>query len=317
MFAMQRERLVLVSLGAVLVFVAFVAPTAAAQLSQVAPIPTPPGKDPDPQPQQIDPAELPGKINKAGDGGLDAGGPKAPSAPGSGTGLREIGGAVSTAITANWALTSAITAGVAGVGFASWFLASRYVDPKVALRNPQRSMLYGFVKGNPGVHLKQLSNEFHMKTSTVLWHIRKLEHADLVRSKKANGYRVFYPVSGGMEAKQLSTAVTALSNQNAKQVFEFVALNPGAHRRILSGRLVINPGTVRWHLKKLREAGLIAELAQDRFSTYYATDLGLKAMRQVASLPAEITAPVINVAALPAVEPFGEEADEPQPVFAQ
>lgn len=267
--------------------------------------------DPETEPS-VDPNKIPGKIENAGPGLGD--GANAPSAPGAGTGLREIGGAVASAVADDWALTSIVTISLAGAGLLTWVLASRYVDPMVALKNPQRSMLYGFIKGNPGVHLKQLSTEFRMKTSTVLWHIRKLEHADLVRSKKANGYRVFYPVSGGMEAKQLSTAVTALSNGNARSIFEFVALNPGAHRRILSGRLTINPGTVRWHLKKLREAGLVAELAQDRFSTYYATEMGLKAMRQVASLPIEITAPVIEVAALPTTEPLDEGEDaEPIP----
>lgn len=270
----------------------------------------PPDPDPDPN---VDPGSIPKKIEGADPGLGD--GANAPGAPGAGTGFRDIGGAVAEAVAEDWALTSIVTISLAGLGLLSWVLASRYVDPMVALKNPQRSMLYGFIKGNPGVHLKQLSTEFHMKTSTVLWHIRKLEHADLVRSKKANGYRVFYPVSGGMEAKQLSTAVTALSNGNARQIFEFVALNPGAHRRILSGRLTINPGTVRWHLKKLREAGLVAELAQDRFSTYYATELGLKAMRQVASLPMEITAPVIEVAALPTTEPLVDE-DEPEPIAA-
>lgn len=275
--------------------------------------------DPDPDPQ--DPAqdvrdEVEGAIGGTGNDGLD-GGAKAPGRAVGGGGLREISGAVASAVAENWLLTSLVAAGVVGAGFASWFLASRYVDPKVALKNPQRSMLYGFIKGNPGVHLKQLSNEFHMKTSTVLWHIRKLEHADLVRSKKANGYRVFYPVSGGMEAKALSTAVTALSNHNAKSIFEFVAINPGAHRRILSGRLTINPGTVRWHLKKLREAGLVAELAQDRFSTYYATDLGLKAMRQVGSLPAEVTAPVIHVAALPTAGALVEDEAGAEPLAAR
>ncbi|MBI2077719.1 MAG: winged helix-turn-helix transcriptional regulator [Euryarchaeota archaeon] len=269
-------------------------------------------KDPDPQNVQD---EL-DNLQKTGGGGLDGGGPKAPGNPTGAGGLDEIGGAVATAVAENWAVTSGITVALLGLTFLGWALASRYVDPKVALKNPQRSMLYGFIKGNPGVHLKQLSNEFRMKTSTVLWHIRKLEHADLVRSKKANGYRVFYPVSGGMEAKQLSTAVTALSNGNAKQIFEFVAINPGAHRRILSSRLTINPGTVRWHLKKLREAGLVAELAQDRFSTYYATDLGLKAMRQVAPFPLEITAPVINVAALPMTEPLVEDDEEAEPAIA-
>lgn len=309
---MAKLPIFLLSLSALVVF----APLAAAQ-DQLPDI-LQPDPDPDPEPQGAQQVveDVNGRLGKAPGDGLD-GGAKAPSAPGARGGLRDIGGAVVAAVSESWILTGGIVLVVIGVSFLGWVLASRYVDPKVALRNPQRSMLYGFIKGNPGVHLKQLSNEFHMKTSTVLWHIRKLEHADLVRSKKANGYRVFYPVSGGMEAKALSTAVTALSNHNAKQIFEFVAINPGAHRRVLSGRLVINPGTVRWHLKKLREAGLVAELAQDRFSTYYATDLGLKAMRQVATLPVDIVAPVINVAALPMGESLLLEDDqEAEPIPA-
>jgi predicted transcriptional regulator len=225
------------------------------------------------------------------------GDPTAP-APDDGTGgIGDIGDDVAVAVSDNWMLTGAIVVSVAGVGLLVFFLASRYVDPKEALKNSHRSMLYGFVKGNPGVHLKQLSSEFGMKTSTVLWHVRKLECADLVRSKKANGFRVFYPVSGGLEARQLSTAITALSNDNARSIFEYVALNPSSHQRTMSEKLDINAGTVRWHVKKLRSAGLVAELTKERTAYYYATELGIKAMRQVVGLPDGVKAPAIEVLA--------------------
>lgn len=174
-------------------------------------------------------------------------------------------------------------------------LASRYIDPTVALSNPQRSMLYGFIKGNPGVHLKQLSGEFKMKTSTVLWHVRKLESADLVRSKKANGYRVFYPVSGGIEASKLSEAVTALSNGNARSVFSFVAERADAHVRELAQALVINPGTLRWHLKKLRQAGLLEEIPEAPDGAVRVTHLGLKAWTQIQALPPTLTVQAVSV----------------------
>lgn len=168
-------------------------------------------------------------------------------------------------------------AGLAGGGF---LLATRYVDPKLAMENPQRAMLYGYIRGNPGVNLKTLSDDFAMKTSTVLWHIRKLEGADLVRSTKANGFRVFYPVAGGIEAKQLGSAVAALANDNAARILDYVAIHPGAAQKGLVNALDINAGTVRWHLRKLKDTGLMAELPHGRSSTYYPTELGLKALRQ-------------------------------------
>lgn len=201
---------------------------------------------------------------------------------GGGSDIGDIGGELGSTLTENWAITATIAAGFLVVGFIGWILANRYVDPRIALANPQRSMLYGFIKGNPGVHLKQLSVEFKMKTSTVLWHIRKLEHAELVRSKKANGYRVFYPVSGGLEARQVSEAVTALGNDNARAVFSFLSQNPGSLLRHAVDRLGINGGTIRWHAKKLKRAGLVRELdapfMQGRLEV---TELGQRAWTQV------------------------------------
>ncbi|HET6398503.1 MAG TPA: hypothetical protein VFH47_03000, partial [Candidatus Thermoplasmatota archaeon] len=116
--------------------------------------------------------------------------PREPDAPGDEPAPREPGFAdrVSAAFEDHLLVASAAGVGVALAGMAAFALVGRYVDPKEALENPQRSMLYGFIRGHPGVHLKKLSDEFGMKTSSILWHIRKLEGAQLVRSDRANGY---------------------------------------------------------------------------------------------------------------------------------
>lgn len=176
--------------------------------------------------------------------------------------------------------------GVVGFG-----LVTRYISPKEALKNPQRAMLYGFIRATPGAHLKQLSEEFQMKTSSILWHIRKLEAADLVNSERANGFRVFYPVEGGVEAKKLSRAMTALQNENARRIQELVGRRPGLSVKDVSERLTILGGTVRWHLRKLREFGLMDELVSDEGSLFYGTPLGEKAMAATVGSPVAKTAP--------------------------
>ena len=178
--------------------------------------------------------------------------------------------------------------GVVGLAGAGILLATRYVDPDEALENPQRAMLYGCIRGHPGVNLKQLSEDFDMKTSTVLWHIRKLEGAELVRSQKANGLRVFYPVQGGVEAKRLGAAVAALANDNASTILDYVTIHPGTGQKGLVNALGINAGTVRWHLRKLKDTGLMAELSQGRTCTYFPTELGIKALRQTLGLSQDV-----------------------------
>lgn len=176
------------------------------------------------------------------------------------------------------------------IGLGSFALVTRYISPKEALKNPQRAMLYGFVRGNPGVHLKKLSEEFAMKTSSILWHIRKLESAELVRSERANGFRVFYPVEGGIEMKRVSRAITALQNPNARILFETLERRGGVSPGQLASRLSIHAGTVRWHLRKLRDFGLVEELVRDDGSQVFATPLGRKALQTLVGVPVD-TAP--------------------------
>jgi predicted transcriptional regulator len=190
------------------------------------------------------------------------------------------------------------TVAASALGLVGFALVTRYISPKEALKNPQRAMLYGFVRGNPGVHLKKLSEEFSMKTSSILWHVRKLENAELVRSERANGYRVFYPVDGGVEIKKVSRAITALQNGNARALYEAVERRAGVTPLQLSQMLSIHGGTVRWHLRKLREFGLVEELVRDDGSTYYATALGRRSLQTLLGIPAE-RAPVPAAALVP------------------
>lgn len=187
-----------------------------------------------------------------------------------------------------------VVAGAALLGFA---LVTRYVSPKEALSNPQRAMLYGYVRGHPGVHLKQLSEEFAMKTSSILWHVRKLEAAELVHSDRANGFRVFYPVAGGIEIKRVSRAITALHNGNAERIYETVERRAGASVRDVAERLGMHGGTVRWHLRKLREFGLVEELVRDDGSRFFPTPLGRKALETLKGSP---VAPAVPAPAVPA-----------------
>jgi predicted transcriptional regulator len=182
---------------------------------------------------------------------------------------------------------------VSALGLAGFALVTRYIPPKEALKNPQRSMLYGFIRGNPGVHLKKLSEEFSMKTSSILWHIRKLEAAELVRSERANGYRVFYPTEGGVAVKNVSRAITALQNGNARSLFEHVDRHPGQGVAEIATTLHIHAGTVRWHLKKLKEFQLVEELPREQAVLYFATPLGHKALQTLLKAPDGVGLPAL------------------------
>lgn len=182
-------------------------------------------------------------------------------------------------------MAGVVSTAAVGATATMFAVVTRYISPKEALRNPQRAMLYGFVRAQPGAHLKQVADEFQMKTSSILWHMRKLEDAGLVQSERANGFRVFYPVEGGIEIKRVSRALTALQNGNARHIYELVDGRPGQTTRDISDRLGVHVGTVRWHLRKLREFGLVDELVREDGSMFYPTPLGQKALHAAVGRP--------------------------------
>lgn len=211
--------------------------------------------------------------------------PEAEAGPGLGNGEPDFSDRVASAIRDDVALWGVGSAALAVLSVGGFFAVTRYISPKEALKNPQRSMLYGFIRGNPGAHLKQLSEEFAMKTSSILWHIRKLESAELVKSERVGGYRVFYAVDGGIEIKRVSRAITSLQNENARHIFGRIQRRPGSTTRQISEALNIHGGTVRWHLRKLRDAGLLDELVQETGSRFYNTPLGDRALETMEGAP--------------------------------
>ena len=158
---------------------------------------------------------------------------------------------------------------------------ARFSTPAEVLQNPVRQRVFAYLRERTGATLKQITDDLALTTTNAIWHLRKLEDAGLIHSRRFNGFKVFYPAEGGIQARRLSLSMTALQNDNAQEVFEYVVANPGAHQREIARALQVNHGTVRWHLKKLRSAELLDEERRGKTSTYMATDIGRQALQNV------------------------------------
>lgn len=175
-----------------------------------------------------------------------------------------------------------IGAGLAVIAvFASLFFlgGAKFVNAENVLENDARRSIFEYIQHHPGVHLRAAATALELSTTNVLWHLRKLEGANLVTSKKFEGYKVFYPVEGGVETKRVALASSVLRNENAKGILEYVAANPSAHQREIARALGVNHGTIRWHLRKLEDAELIKPLKKEHTTHYFVVELGHEALR--------------------------------------
>jgi predicted transcriptional regulator len=168
---------------------------------------------------------------------------------------------------------------------------TKFITPENVLENESRRRIFDFIKENPGTHLRATADALDLSTTNVLWHLRKLEDAELVNHKKFEGYKLLYPTEGGQDSKKEAIASAVLRNENAQAILEYAHSNPGAHQRAIARALDVNHGTVRWHLRKLEEAGLVDEMEKEYTTEYYVTDLGEEALTQDLGAPVPTEAP--------------------------
>jgi predicted transcriptional regulator len=145
----------------------------------------------------------------------------------------------------------------------------RHVDRENVLEHPMRQAILTTVQDRPGVHLRELAGRHGTAVTNTQWHLRKLEMAGLVKTQKVQGRRLYYPVQGGQVTRAKALENAALSNPNAEALSNFLAAHAGCNQRGLVDGLAMNPGTVRWHLRRLEEAGLVRSIQEGSQTRYF------------------------------------------------
>lgn len=145
----------------------------------------------------------------------------------------------------------------------------RHVDRGNVLEHGMRQELLATINTRPGIHLRELATQHGTAVTNTQWHLRKLEMAGLVKTQKMQGRRLYYPVQGGQATKVMAIENAALANPNASRVTDYLAANGGCCQSSLAEALRMNPGTVRWHLRKLETAGVVRSLQEGSQTRYF------------------------------------------------
>ncbi len=183
-------------------------------------------------------------------------------------------------------------AGLLGVAGILYFLVGglRHVDRENVLEHPMRQSLLEMVQACPGVHLRELAARHDTAVTNTQWHLRKLEMAGLVKTQKSQGRRLYYPTQGGVDTRNLAIANAALHNPNAERLRQFLEAHAGCNQRSLAESLGMNPGTVRWHLRKLETAGVVRSIQEGAQTRYFLMQPAMRPPRP-APRAAEVVVP--------------------------
>lgn len=190
------------------------------------------------------------------------------------------GGFDAGALFDRFAIEITVGLGLAGLGALLYFgLGTRHVTAENVLDHDGRAQIYETIQEDPGIHLRELARDQDMNITAAAWHLKKLEDVGLVRSRKTEGYKVFYDSSGGRATQNLGVARNALKNDNARTILATIVDDPGNHQRGIAEEIDLNHATVRWHLEKLVDADLIVKVPTGYRTRYYISAQGLHAMQ--------------------------------------
>ena len=150
--------------------------------------------------------------------------------------------------------------------------------PEDALASPLRRRILDLVEARPGSPVTDLARRLSIHPVTLHYHLRRLEESDLVRSQLAGRRRVVFPVSAYVDENAEDRAL--LLEPTARRIALAILHRPNITITDLVEELHETPRVVYYHVKRLRDAGLVVGAS----ATHYR---GLEAAPRLALLLSE------------------------------
>lgn len=133
---------------------------------------------------------------------------------------------------------------------------ARSVD-RDPLDHDVRERVYDQVRSTPGAHIAAIADESDVPRSTVRYHLRVLEDAELIEGATVRGRHRYVPIGHDLQR------AAALHDAPTRAVLEAVARFEPVGLTGLADEVRRAPSTVSHHLDVLEEAGLLTRERQD------------------------------------------------------
>lgn len=118
------------------------------------------------------------------------------------------------------------------------------------LDHETRRHVYDCIRATPGIHYRAILYELDLKTGVLTHHLRTLQRENFIKSVTDGLYKRFYPADAHVV---LTPQLTGMQ----KNILETVIRNPGISQSGISTILGTNRMLVNYHIKRLKEKGLL------------------------------------------------------------
>lgn len=143
------------------------------------------------------------------------------------------------------------------------------IRPHAALENETRKLIFDAVCATPGLGVHEISKVAGVSYSTATYHLERLIAAGMI-VMTPDGNKLCYYKNGGAFSESERRILPLLKNEEAAKLFEAILAQPGTYRAALAEQLGVTATTINWHLRRLRDAGLVDETRAGRSAHLFA-----------------------------------------------
>ncbi len=129
------------------------------------------------------------------------------------------------------------------------------------LNQSTRVQIYDLIVNNPGINFRGICNSLTLPFGVVQYHVGVLMRAGLVSARR-DGRNKRYFESKKFSSKEMKV-ISLLRHQTAGEILTILSKDQTVSHRNLAQRLEISSQALTWHMKRLKEMGLITSLIDE------------------------------------------------------
>jgi len=121
----------------------------------------------------------------------------------------------------------------------------------------RRGVIYEYVRGHPGTHVRGMARELRLATGDLQYHLFWLERHGFVKTKKCGFYRFVFPTMVFREEQEVLLGV--LSQETPREILLCLMLDSAMTQSDLARSLGHSQPTVSWHMDRLVQLGVVSK----------------------------------------------------------
>ena len=129
-----------------------------------------------------------------------------------------------------------------------------------------RGRIYEYITNNPGVNYSAIKKRFDLTNGTVTYHLSMLERQEFIRSKQDGIYKRYFRNDGGAAMYDVTPMSVQLS------IAKIIRKHPGLTQKEVAIRLNTSKQLISYHIKRMREDGLLDTRRDGRAVRVYANN---------------------------------------------